>query len=177
MSRERLCILSQANLHAPLHTPHDCNDTQSVHSATAACTTSKPPKSDRARHPEHYCAFEECCYKFYDEGGLPAKDIEHLPVCHSYCWKLERERLMRDERGEGGGPRELFMNLRICHRQCYMESVLNARNSEREGKRVVPANRSIGERLRIPMLEHRFELKPRSTKLERYMERLLAGAV
>ena len=179
MSREQLSILTQATQempHAPLHTPHDRNDTRPVHAATAACATCEPPKpkGDRVRDPEHYCIFRNCCKEFYDKkgDGLAAKDIYHLPVCHSYCWKLERERLVALDDGWCDGPREPYMGLWLCHRQCYMESVLKARKPDWEAKRVVPENRSLSERLRIPMLEHRFGWAPQSTKLERYIGRL-----
>ena len=139
-------------------TPHSQTDSQSECTTSASTSTCRFTRKRRGvrRYPEHFCAFERCCYKFSDEGALLARDFEHLPVCHSWCFSLERNRLKRNAK-EGGTQVEVCENLPLCHRQCYMKALLKANDPNWVEREVVPRNRVVEEYLRIPTLTHLFE--------------------
>ena len=122
---------------------------------TGNCTLCTVSKSVR-KYPEHFCGWTRCCYKFSDEGALLGKDFEHLPVCHNYCWTLERDRLERDAQRVGAWP-DAMNGLPMCHRQCYMQALAKLQDPDAEEREVVPRNRCLRERLRIPKLEHRID--------------------
>lgn len=140
------------------HTPQSQSASQSECTTSASTSTCRFTRKRRGvrRYPEHFCVFERCCYKFSDEGALLARDFEHLPVCHSWCFGLERNRLRQNAK-EAGTQIELDGNLPLCHRQCYMKALLKANDPNWVEREVVPRNRVVEEYLRIPMLTHLVE--------------------
>lgn len=123
--------------------------------ATGNCTLCTVRNSIR-KYPMHFCAWKRCCYKFSGEGGLLGKNFEHLPVCHSWCWSLERDRLERNAKQAGEWP-EAMNGLPMCHRQCYMQVLAKIQDPDAPEREVVPRNRTLSERLRVPKLEHKLE--------------------
>ncbi|KAK3690779.1 hypothetical protein LTR37_019001 [Vermiconidia calcicola] len=129
-------------------------DTSSTRGDCSRCRVTSTVR----KYPVHFCGWEQwCCYKLSGEGAMLGKSFDHLPVCHSYCWKLERDRVEGEAKKAGNWPKAKF-GLPTCHRECYMKALVKVQfpDTKMAERDVVPRNRSVKERLKIPKTQHHF---------------------
>ncbi|TKA80540.1 hypothetical protein B0A55_02021 [Friedmanniomyces simplex] len=96
----------------------------------------------------HFCGRGKCCTRVAGERWIVADRIDHLPICHAWCWERERDRLKQMEVERNGLP--------LCHRRCYNEAVSQL-DDPGATEEVVPHMRVLHERLREKTLACHFQ--------------------
>ncbi|KYG42225.1 hypothetical protein M433DRAFT_423102 [Acidomyces richmondensis BFW] len=117
----------------------------------------------RWRSPLHFCGHDGChdsfgrtmdgvSTVFDDDEALRVENLEHLPVCHELCWRLEVERFRRER------PHLIdWCELPLCHRTCYCTALRRESHPAGGYIEVSPLNRTMKERLKDYKCQHVWE--------------------